>query len=188
MDALIAAVRAGDPDAATPLFCTLRPIVRRFLVARFGRGGRVHPWAEDVEQETLFRVHVHFHACRASSVGGFVAWVLVIARTAALDALRAELPVERDTVRSAIEQFADENSADDGDDSPSRAVRVVQAQALLSPCDAELLWLRIVANRSWVEVGRELGISWTAARRRYQRAQRFLRAVLDGADRRGDAS
>ncbi|MBI3568882.1 MAG: sigma-70 family RNA polymerase sigma factor [Gemmatimonadetes bacterium] len=186
LDALIAAVRAGDGDAATPLFRSLRPIVRRFLVTRFGRGGIVQPWAEDVEQETLFRVHVHFHACRANSVGGFVAWVLVIARTAALDALRAELPVERDTYRSAIERFADESGAGD-DDSPSLAVRVVQAQSLLPPRDAELLWLRVVANRSWVEVGSEMGISWTAARRRFQRAQRFLRSVLENGDRPGNA-
>lgn len=175
----IEAMRNGDVNGPSGLLCTLRPIVRRFLLSKFGRAGEPLPWTDDIEQETLLRVHLHFHACRATSVAGVVAWVLVIARSAALDALRDELPRMRELGGSAIEQIADPDAETDAHEPSEVAVQLVQAQSLLSPRDAELLWHRIVANRSWSEVGSELGISWTAARRRFQRAQQFLRAVID---------
>jgi RNA polymerase sigma factor (sigma-70 family) len=63
--------------------------------------------------------------------------------------------------------------ADDGDHAgdPDRAVlqRLEAALATLTPDQNRLLWYRIIAQWSWSELGAELGVARSAAKRRYQR-------------------
>lgn len=176
---LLRAARAGDQRAHDALVLALRLPIHRFLHARFRFGVDSAIRLEDVEQDTLLHVHCHLRDCQATSDGALVAWVLMVARRAALDVLR--LPAESHGVRSpiALDSLADERLADETEEPSIAARRVVDAQRFLSERDQELLWRRLVSQESWVEVGVSLGLSWTAARRRFQRAQSFLRQRAD---------
>ncbi len=133
-------------------------------------------WFEDVEQDALLHLHCHLQDCKADSEGALFAWALMVARRAALDAVRTAF--EQLSVRSPtiLERLADDTPLGDEGEAPSAARRVVDAQRFLSMRDQELLWRRLVRHETWVEVGASLGLSWTAARRRFQRAQSVLRA------------
>ena len=171
--------RAGQGTDRGVLLGLLRMPIYRFLAARFRVRREPDAWLEDVTQDALLRVHIHFDACRAETTGAFLAWVMVIARTAALDALRVNNQ-DRAMLSSTDSEGIIVDAADEESAPPSSlAVRVVLAQAALPERDVELLWYRVIGNHSWHEVGDALGISWTAARRRFQRAQRLLRAIAE---------
>jgi RNA polymerase sigma factor (sigma-70 family) len=171
---LLRAAHAGDRSAHDALLLDLQLPIRRFLRARFRFDVDPAMWLEDVEQETLLHVHCHLRDCRATSAGELIAWVLMVARHAALDVLRRSAAVHDIRSLDVLEELVDHGGADDSDASLD-ARRLVDAQRLLSELDQELLWRRLVSQESWVEVGASLGLSWTAARRRFQRAQSFLR-------------
>jgi RNA polymerase sigma factor (sigma-70 family) len=172
---LLRAAHAGDRSAHDALLLDLRLPIRRFLRSRFRFDVDPAMWLEDVEQETLLHVHCHLGDCRATSDGELVAWVLMVARRAALDVLRR--PVDSSGMRSHVdlEGLADPGGVDEDNEPSLEARRLVDAQQFLPELDQELLWRRLVSQESWVEVGASLGLSWTAARRRFQRAQSFLR-------------
>jgi RNA polymerase sigma factor (sigma-70 family) len=173
--ALLRAARRGDRAAHDALLVALRLPIRRFLRGRFRVGADPEMALEDIEQEALLHVHCHLGDCRATSDGSLLSWVLMVARRAALDVIRE--PLESSGVRSPglLASLADEESLQEREDVPIRVRLLVDAQRWLSARDQELLWRRLVSNESWAEVGASLGLSWTAARRRFQRAQRLLR-------------
>ena len=84
-DALIAAMAAGDTDAATRLVRRHQQRAFGLAMGILGDAGR----AEDVAQEAFVRAWRHadaFDPRRGSALG----WLLTIVRNAALDVLRAE--------------------------------------------------------------------------------------------------
>jgi RNA polymerase sigma factor (sigma-70 family) len=176
---LLRAAHAGDRSAHDALLLDLRLPIRRFLRSRFRFDVDPAMWLEDVEQETLLHVHCHLADCRATSDGELVAWVLMVARRAALDILRRPAEFNSMRLHAVLEGLADPDAGDE-DSEPSLDVRrLVEAQQFLPELDQELLWRRLVSQESWVEVGASLGLSWTAARRRFQRAQSFLRRLTE---------
>jgi RNA polymerase sigma factor (sigma-70 family) len=177
------AVRAGTADAETRLLSALRPPLHRFFRARFAVGTDPEAAAEDLTQETLWRIHRHLGSVRGVEAAAFLGWCFMIARRVGLDAVRAARR-EAHTIALDAETLLVSEHGDATETTPEnpRAIRLAKSQALLSPADQELLWRRIVRNESWLEVGGALRISWTAARRRYQRAQRLLRDVATRAD------
>ena len=138
---------------------------------------------DDVVQEALLRLWVNRAKCRAQSDAEAVGWVTAIARCTAADALRPEwrMPTISVEVESALR-----SSAGAEDDDPGLAGRIAWLSWTLREQDSAVLWHRLVLNQEWCDVGASLGISWTAARRRYQRAVLRLRAlaVLDPEVRR----
>ncbi len=173
--ALLRATRAGDAQAYETLLLTLRLPMRRYLRARFRFAIAPEMCYEDIEQDALLHVHVHLPDCRAETEGALIGWALAIARRAALDVLRE--PFETRSLHSSVvmERLADDAAGPDAEETPVSARRLVEAQQWLPAVDQELLWRRLVRRESWVEVGAALGLSWTAARRRFQRAQQILR-------------
>jgi RNA polymerase sigma factor (sigma-70 family) len=141
---------------------------------------------EDVVQEALFHVWQHVRTCRAATTPELVAWLQAIGRHAAIDTLRLNHPEHRASIRIVSLDLRIESVggliADDEEVDPTASVLAAEVLAMLDrTSDArlrELLWLRLVGNESWSAIGMALGISWTAARRRYQRAMRRARAYL----------
>ncbi len=148
---------------------------------------------DDVVQDALFQVWRHFRRCRASSAFELRAWLYAIGRHAAIDALRANHPERRAAIRIISLDATAEPIAgytmDDGGSSSSASMLVAEVLAMLDrTSDAsvrELLWRRLVVNESWLDIGAALGISWTAARRRYQRAIQRARAYVLAASVHG---
>jgi len=144
----------------------------------------LHHWAggvvlrrgllDDVAQEALLRIWINRRRCRAETEAGIAAWIATIARCTAVDVLRPDwqMPtISIDFERSWCP------STDDLGQTPRGAALVAELSWTLGETDAEILWYRLVSNQEWSEIGQVLGISWTAARRRYQRAIARLRVV-----------
>ena len=143
---------------------------------------------DDVVQESLFHVWRHFRTCRAGSDGELHAWIRRVAQNSAVDLLRRTYPEHRALVQ--IVRFESDTDhdlatavADHEESSGDYHLQLVaEVCALLDrqtgPDVRHLLWLRLVGGHSWLEIGQELGVSWTAARRRYQRAIDRARTVL----------
>ncbi|MBI3504663.1 MAG: sigma-70 family RNA polymerase sigma factor [Proteobacteria bacterium] len=144
---------------------------------------------EDVVQDALFHVWQHFRTCRADSTPELVAWLHAIARHAAVDSLRLNHPEHRVQIRVVSLDVILSNRGAWGDEEDSADERssalVADVLAMLDrtsdPAIRELLWRRLVGEESWEEIGSALGISWTAARRRFQRAMRRARVYLTAA-------
>jgi len=148
----------------------------------------LHHWAggvvlrrgllEDVAQEALLRVWINRRRCRAETDAGIAAWIATIAKCTAIDVLRPDwrVPTISIDVERAWFPFAD-TVGDPAGDVPRGAALLAELSWTLGETDAEILWHRLVSNQEWAEIGQSLGISWTAARRRYQRAITRLRAL-----------
>jgi len=149
--------------------------------------------AEDVVQDALFQVWRHFRTCRAVSAFELLAWLHAIGRHAAIDALRANHPERRAAIRIISLDDSAESIAgyvlEANGSSSSASVLAADVLAMLDrTSDAtvrELLWRRLVINESWFDIGVALGVSWTAARRRYQRAIQRARAYVMAASANG---
>ncbi|MHB1068781.1 MAG: RNA polymerase sigma factor [Gemmatimonadaceae bacterium] len=144
----------------------------------------LHHWAgglvlrrgllEDVAQEALLRVWINRRRCRADTDAGVAAWIATITRCTAIDLLRSDWRVP--TISIDVE-CAWNPPADTLGEAPRGAALLAELSWTLGETDAEVLWHRLVSNQEWSEIGQALGISWTAARRRYQRAITRLRAL-----------
>jgi DNA-directed RNA polymerase specialized sigma24 family protein len=185
--ALLRASAAIDAQASAiaqrALIVTAEVIVRRTL-RRWVDGVLLRRGLmDDVVQEALLRLWINRSRCRAQSDAEAVGWVTAIARCTAADVLRPEwrLPTISVEIENALH-----TPASTEDDDMGLAGRVAWLSWTLREQDSAILWHRLVLNQAWCDVGASLGISWTAARRRYQRAIVRLRAlaVLDPEVRR----
>ena len=143
---------------------------------------------DDVVQESLFHVWRHFRTCQARSDGELHAWIRRVAQNSAIDLLRRAYPEHRALVQ--VVRF--ESDADHGTvttiadrEEPSGDYHVQLVAEVCALLDRQtgadmrhLLWLRLVGGHSWLEIGQELGVSWTAARRRYQRTIERAKTLL----------
>ena len=110
-----------------------------------------------------------------------MAWLLSVAHTPLADALRREGPravalhdarFDSISVQSFHESIGRRSAASPGLEILLRAV--VEVSSELSAADAALLWMRLIAEDEWATIGVALGISATAARRRFQRMQKTM--------------
>jgi len=169
--------QAGNARALDRLLRRVEGPVYRYLVRRLVAAPDAEDLARDLCQDALIRTAAGLERCTFASDGRLLAWVLTIARNVLLDHLRqargrAEVRGDPRWVLSAATE------PPPGDDAaPPRALETFAAEALadLPEGTAELLRLRLVAGRSWKEVGDALGIAQSAAKRRFQRAQAALR-------------
>lgn len=167
----------GDTTAREELLEKLYVPLRRY--ARRHLSGWIEPdeAAKDVAQDTLVRITAHLGACRAQSDRQLVAWALAILRNVIID--RARQRAEECLVRfgPAVEPLAVTPPPDDPPSSADRTLSRLVRSALdaLPPEKMRLLQLRLQLGDRWADVGAELGTSWSAARRRFQRLQSTLR-------------
>ena len=179
-----AATDAGESALAQRALVAAAEVIVRRTLRRWVDGVLLRRGLmDDVVQEALLRLWINRARCRARSDAEAVGWVSAIARCTAADLLRPEwrMPTISVEFENALRAASDAE-----DDEVGLAGRIAWLSWTLREQDSAILWHRLVLNQEWCDVGASLGISWTAARRRYQRAILRLRAlaVLDPEVRR----
>jgi RNA polymerase sigma-70 factor, ECF subfamily len=175
----------GDDDALEALLRELHPLFCRFFARRFNGVPDMADLVDDLAQQALVHLAQGMRGCRARDEAGVLAWALSIARNCAADYLRA-VREERslrcffsDLETAAGWSSVEEWGAADAEPSAGRIVLrrlVEQVQDSLPERTQRLLWLRLVEHAPWGEVADHFGTEYRAAQRRYQRAQKALRA------------
>lgn len=200
---LLHRAQQGDEEALDQLLLRVQQPVLGFLRKRLG-DPRLERFVEDVLSEVLVRVFKHYRKCEASAEREFVSWALSIAHNESLRLLArrplkyALLLGDRDPSETgkgmgpgsgvAIPGYSG-YATPHGRDQRSRGLRALlgvleEVESTQSPERALILYLKLVEDRSWQEIGEHLEISAAAAKRRYQRAQQSLeKQVLEGVDR-----
>lgn len=182
---LMLQIREGGAayQAAVPMVIRhVEPAIRAFVRRRARDTGHDDAFVDDVVQDAVGLVSTRAHQCRATTDRETMGWMLSVARTALADALRREGPsaVSLDDARfdSISLQSFDESIGRRSAASPGLEILlrvVVEVSSELSAADAALLWMRLIAEDEWATIGIALGISATAARRRFQRMQKTMR-------------
>lgn len=176
------------------LYHPLRSLVQRRL---FGMPD-VEELAHDAAQDALLRIARELPTCRATTDRQLLTWALTTVQRTAIDLLRSPDALAHSR-RSPLEPAAfsvaaPEISAEGHDEAAldqSEMVLWELTRILLDtvpPAARPVLWARGAEGATWAEVGEALGIPPTAAKRRFQRAQRHLRALVAqriGADGAG---
>jgi RNA polymerase sigma factor (sigma-70 family) len=134
--------------------------------------------AEEITQTAFVALARHAHQLKPGTP--IVAWLYLVVRRAALDALRAE------SRRRTREQIALEMNAlnSDSSDWPRVEPLLDEAMAALSERDRHVILWRFFEDKSLREIGAALGASEDAAQKRVSRALDRLRAFFS---RRGVA-
>lgn len=171
-EALLAAVRDGDEEAAVTL-------VRRFQQRVYGVAlavlGDAH-LAEDVAQQTFERAW-RMGAMFDPSRGGLGTWMASIARNLAIDVARARrhVPIDPAQLLLHVNGTADpEALAMAGED----AARLRAALAALPPEQRRALTLAGIAGWSGAEIAAAEGIPLGTVKTRIRAAMRSLRTRL----------
>lgn len=173
-DALVARTRA-DPSAFAILYERHRLAVCRYLRARTSSDDA----AADLAALTFERALAGLDRFRPSG-GGFPAWLLRIARNAAIDAAR------RDRGTRSLDDLAPLAQPAAADDPEAAAVRAAELDELrrhvrrLGEPAAEALALRYGAGLSAREIGAVIGKSEAATQKVLSRALEALREVYRG--------
>lgn len=172
------AARNGDSTGLADFCRRARELLLRVIVPRL-RGGWPEAFTEDVVQEALVDI-VRSHAdCRATSEGETVAWVVAIGRRRVASLYRQE--ALRRKKRTPLTDIGDVPDTKAAVPSPGLASLLTELDHAVSGLSAEhhhLLWERLLARSTWAEVGSELDIPRTAAKRRWQRLMVRLKRTL----------
>lgn len=196
--ALLVAARRGDQQARDDLLRALHPTVRRWMRARY-RDAEPDT-VDDLVQEGMLRLATRWAGCRATSDKELYRWTSRTVRSAALnyfgarpnDAGEGRRTVPLDAIdetrvadpdgydghitvrgvpdcRALADRIA--TPAPDAADVRHALYRVMaDAYASLPVATQELLWHRLVEGAGWTELGRRLGTSGAAVKRRFERA------------------
>jgi RNA polymerase sigma factor (sigma-70 family) len=179
---LLAAARGGHDAALADLASRVRALLVRSIAPRLA-GGWAAAFAEDVVGDAMVDVLRGFAGCRAGCEGEFRAWIAAIARREIASFFRHEAGRHRlhVSLQSGLPLSAPFEEPDEDAGEPDASLTLD-----LSAAEWNLLRLRIDTSATWSEVGRELGIPATAAKRRYQRLLRRIRSRThpDAARRR----
>ena len=179
--------QAGCARALDSLLRQVEGPVYRYLVVRVRAAPDAEDLARDLCQETLIRAVASIPRSTFASDGRLLSWGLTIARNVLLDHLRrargrAEVRGEEHWGLVAAAGLLPGEELP-----PPRPLETLAAEVLAEAPEstAELLRLRLVNGWTWNEVAGMLGISESAAKRRYQRAQAAMRrkilARMDGS-------
>jgi RNA polymerase sigma-70 factor (ECF subfamily) len=195
-DDLLRRARAGDEAALGALFALYRDRLRQMVRLRLDRrvSGRLDP--SDVLQEAYLDVARRFPEYAAAPTVPFYLWLRALTGQRLIDLHRQHLGAQmRDAgrevslYRGALPQASSASLAQQllaGLTSPTqaavRAEMQVQLQEALNgmdPIDREVVVLRHFEELTNVEAAQVLGIDPPAASKRYIRAIRRLKAILD---------
>ena len=160
-----ARAREGDDDALRLLYLLYADNVYGYVLAIV----RDEHDAEDITSEVFSRLPRALTRYKSGATP-FAAWLLRVARNAALDHLRAQRSVPRAEVHAATEAA----------DTPAgeRLADLRAALAALPADQRQVLLLRLVAGMTPGEVAAQLGRSVDAVHALQHRARRRLRSDL----------
>ncbi len=182
-DALVAGLAVEDGDAATAF-------VRRFQAKVFGLAlavTRDPALADDVSQEAFLRAW-RSAATYDTRRGSVSAWLLTIARNAAIDAVRARRAVPADDEELDRLLQATLGGGDGGDATGESATTTVDAGRVLSrmrslPVEqARAVVLAVYGGCTADEISRRDGVPLGTAKTRIRAGLRRLREAQLGAD------
>ena len=171
---LLWATRAGDADAYGEFFVRHAKVVLGFLRRQTGSA----ELAADLTAETFAAALVAVHRGRAENVPSGAAWLLGIARNKLVDSYRSarveatartELGLSRLDTDDGTLELIDRLAADEGNRRASVALDE------LSRDEREAIVERIVHERTYEEIARDLGQSETTIRKRVSRGLTRLR-------------
>lgn len=198
---LVRSTVGGDPEGTEALALAVRDRLLAFFRARPDGVVRAKEEVEDLASETMLRVLQNIDRFEDRDAGGFQAWVDTIARNVLADVRKGLLRDKRDVRRerplpsgSAALQGAKGVGIRTATSPSMHAVRdeelrrLEEVKALLSAEDRRVLDLK-ANDLSWAEVGRLLGVSEEAARKRWVRAsERLTERYLEVARPHGPAT
>jgi RNA polymerase sigma-70 factor (ECF subfamily) len=195
-DDLLRRARAGDAAALGALFAHYRDRLRQMVRLRLDRrmAGRLDP--SDVLQEAYLDVARHFPEYAAVPTVPFYVWLRSLTGQRLIDLHRRHLGAhlrdagqEVSLYRGALPQASSASLAQQllaGLTSPTQAavraemqLRLQEALNSMDPVDREVVVLRHFEELTNVETAAVLGIEPSAASKRYLRAVRRLKAILD---------
>jgi len=161
----VAHAKAGDPEGLHFLYLRYAPDVQRYV------NSVVHDWheAEDITQSVFAKLITTIGKYEQREVP-FTAWILRVARNAALDHMRARRAIPTEDVR-----VADTGQAQIGIDR-SRALR--EALESLPDDQREVLVLRHVVGLSPLEIAETTGKTESSVHGLHHRGRRSLKASL----------
>lgn len=162
----VSRAKAGDPDGIHYLYVRYADDVLRYVTGLV----RDHHEAEDITQNVFAKLIKAINKYEERAVP-FDAWILRVARNAALDHLRAKRAIPTEEVR-----VADTGQAQTAQDR-GRALR--QALEDLPEDQREVLVLRHIVGLSPVEIADTLDKSESSVHGLHHRGRRSLRANLD---------
>ena len=195
-DELLQRAVAGDEAALGDLFARYRDRLRRMVRLRLDRRvcGRLDP--SDVLQEAYLDVARRFPEYVAAPAVSFYLWLRVLTGQRLIDLHRQHLGAQmRDAdrevslYRGALPQASSASLAQQllaGLTSPTQAavraelqIQLQEALNSMDPIDREVVVLRHFEELNNVETAQVLGLDTSAASKRYIRAIRRLKAILD---------
>jgi RNA polymerase sigma-70 factor (ECF subfamily) len=168
---LLESARDGDSEAFGTFYLRHRDAVLRFCGRRAGSPDAV----ADLTAETFATALQALHGPRPPAVESGVAWLLGIARHKIADAYRRGAVDDRARQRIGMDPLRLEPSdvetilelAEEGD--------AVLAASALPESQRSALFGRVVEQRTYEELARELGTTETVTRKRVSRALRTLK-------------
>jgi RNA polymerase sigma factor (sigma-70 family) len=171
----------GDLEAREQLIGRLYPVIRGFLRRRIAVARGCDALLHDLVQESMAKISTRISKQSFADDRHLLAWSLKVARNAAIDDLRRSAKRHATVLlTSEIEQLATVDSSGPDRDESAKEVTEILNEVLdrLDPEAHSLLWSRVVENSTWADVAVELGISVSAAKRRWQRLQQRLQAHM----------
>ena len=178
--------RTGDEEALEALLHLLRPVLLRYARAQLFLDPEAEETARDLAQEALVRIVLGLRHCRAEADNQVIAWALAIIRNLCVDYFRtAHVPTFRLSQLLDDDSFVREDflTSGAGRESPRagpgrRVLRRVLDEVLgtLPASALRLLKLRVEEDMTWNQIACELGLTRSAAKRRFQRMQARVRA------------
>jgi RNA polymerase sigma-70 factor (ECF subfamily) len=192
----LARAKSGDPEALGQLFLQFRDRLRKMVRLRLDRrlAGRVDP--SDVLQEAFLDLSRRFPEYVANPAVPFYLWLRALTGQRLIDLHRQHLGAQmRDAsqevslYRGGLPQASSEYLAEQllgRMTSPTQAairaemqIRLQEALNSMEPLDREVLILRHFEELNNNETAEVLGIDKSAASKRYIRAIRRLKTILD---------
>jgi RNA polymerase sigma-70 factor (ECF subfamily) len=196
IDDLLRQARAGDADALGALFAHYYGRLRKMVHLRLDRriAGRLDP--SDVLQDAYVDVARRFPEYAAAPTVPFYTWLRALTGQRLIDLHREHLGArmrdagqEVSLYRGALPQASSGSLALQllaGLTSPTQAavraelqLKLQEALNSMDPMDREVLVLRHFEELTNIETAAVLGIEASAASKRYLRAFRRLKAILD---------
>ena len=193
---LLQRAKAGDQQALAALFARYRDRLRKMVRLRLDRrvSGRID--ASDVLQDAYLDVARRFPEYAAAPAVPFYVWLRALAGQRLVDLHRRHLGAQmRDAgqevslCRGALPAASSASLAQQllaGLTSPTQAairaemqMRLQETLNSMDPIDREVVVLRHFEELTNVEAAEVLGIETSAASKRYIRAIRRLKAILD---------
>jgi len=167
-------LRSGDPDA-------LRDAYDRYGRATFGLLLRVlgdRALAEDVQQQVFLEVWQRASAYDPSR-SGLLTWIMMIARSRAVDQLRSRVPEPRDPTGETGLLAAADTSVEAEVDALADRWQVAALLARLPQPEADVLRQRFYGGLSQSEIAERSGVPLGTVKSRMVSGLRRLRTMLD---------